>query len=83
MTKRHGILGRARTQAGVVANKSKTNEPRKKTKIVKVSFSAENPANQAVTYYEAEAATYEEARDAARAKVPEGHQPLAIRVDRG
>lgn len=56
--------------------------PRKKTKILKVSFSAENPANQDVTYYEAEAATYEEARDAARAKVPEGHQPLAIRVDR-
>ncbi|MGP5045969.1 hypothetical protein ACTXJR_18450 [Glutamicibacter ardleyensis] len=47
---------------------------------MKVSFSAEKPANQDVTYYEAEAATYEEARDAARAKVPEGHQPLAIRV---
>ncbi|MGP4991962.1 hypothetical protein ACTXIX_16655 [Glutamicibacter ardleyensis] len=66
-----------------MANKSKTNAPQKKAKIVKVSFSAENPANQAVTYYEAEAATYEEARDAARAKVPEGQQTLAIRVDRG
>ena len=82
MTKRHAILGRARLQTGVVANKSKTNASRKKTKILKFSFSAENPANQDVTYYEAEAATYEDTRDAARAKVPEGPQALAIRVDR-
>ncbi|MGP5154717.1 hypothetical protein [Glutamicibacter ardleyensis] len=82
MTKRHAILGHARPQAGVVANKSNTNAPRKKAKIVKFSFSAEKPANQAVTYYEAEAATYEDTRDAARAKVPEGPQALAIRVDR-
>lgn len=47
---------------------------------MKVGFATENTENHSVEHFAAEADTYEEARDAARAKIPEGYQSLNIRV---
>ncbi|MGP5257504.1 hypothetical protein [Glutamicibacter ardleyensis] len=47
---------------------------------MKVSFAAENTEQHNVEHFAAEADTYEKARDAARAKIPQGYQSLNIRV---
>lgn len=47
---------------------------------MKVSFAAENTEQHNIEHFAAEAETYEEAKAAARAKIPEGYQILNIRV---
>ncbi|MGO2485293.1 MAG: hypothetical protein ACTH73_12420 [Glutamicibacter ardleyensis] len=47
---------------------------------MKVSFAAENTEQHKVEHFAAEANIYEKARDAARAKIPQGYQTLNIRV---